>query len=155
MRHKITLSQPTYLVGRHYNIPLAPSWNASLLAGLTALAHEITADNPTSDIHEVSLDRNDLFQEFHAAGDFGYAVVSPDNKPTDYYYIDISSVGTAAHRRDLYQNRECYMALNNRLTEYLQEETRYRLDRAVFSLASDSHDEMCLRLRAYFIRKPQ
>lgn len=140
-----------YLIGPHNNIPLKQDWNYSLLAGLTALQVEISNDKPKTDIHEISVDRNDDFKEFDAAGDFGYSISSPNNERSGYYYVDFEVTGSDANRSSVYRSPEFSITLNNQLSEYIEGETRYHLVRCVYGLTSDD-DELRLRLRAYFVK---
>jgi len=154
LRPRITISQPKYLVGPHNNIPLKQDWNSSLLAGLDELQTEISQDKPGTDIHEITVDRNDDFKEFNAAGDFGYSVSSPNNERSGYYYVDFELSSPEAYKSSVYRRPEFSIALSKRLCEYVENESKYHLDKCIYGLTSDD-DGLRLRLRAYFIKNAQ
>lgn len=152
---EIKITKPVYLDGLHYNIPLKETWNESLLTGLSDIAKEIKNANPTVDILDIKIERNDDWADFKAQGDIGYCSPAKNNEQTGYYYVDFSLADADEQSKDenWYKDNKYFRELNNKLNDYLDKAHDYSLVHSKYGIEFDDEDELVLRLRAYFVQR--
>ncbi len=155
MAFSISVSEPRYLTAIHYNIPLKPTWNESLLAGLEEISSEIKKADLSSDVHGVSIQRMDDLSEYGAQGDIGYSVPSQNNKPTDYYYVDIIMSVNDEEPEYWHGDQKHIRRLNSKLNNYLEDLQHYQLVRCEYMTDFDEERGILLIQRSYFVATPE